>query len=403
MISFFLLAGLLAAPTDGPTVTTTTAKSTELERRVRMPASAMPFEQATLRAHVTGYVSAVHVRAGAWVSKGDVLATIEVPYMAEELASAEARIHAAEANTRAANGAVRSAQASQDRAVAGKSRGTAAVEWRTAQLARARILRAKDAITESDLENAVGALAIAEGRLSEAIAAVNAAAAEVGASEARVISATAKVHVAQADLRRVKAMGAFATIRCPYDKALVYDRMVDTGSLVEADMTALFEVMNVETIIVRVDVDERDAVFIDVGSEVTLTPDARKIGERKATVTRIGSALDSSSRRMRIEIDVPNTDHAWRAGMFVHADLQIFKREGALVLPAECLRIEGGEPVVYQVSGGKLARKVVTTGVDDGLTVEIASGVSEGDVIVIAGPLSLKDGMAVTVAGGTNE
>jgi len=403
MISFFLLAGLLAAPTDGPTVTTTTAKSTELERRVRMPASAMPFEQATLRAHVTGYVSAVHVRAGAWVSKGDVLATIEVPYMAEELASAEARIHAAEANTRAANGAVRSAQASQDRAVAGKSRGTAAVEWRTAQLARARILRAKDAITESDLENAVGALAIAEGRLSEAIAAVNAAAAEVGASEARVISATAKVHVAQADLRRVKAMGAFATIRCPYDKALVYDRMVDTGSLVEADMTALFEVMNVETIIVRVDVDERDAVFIDVGSEVILTPDARKIGERKATVTRIGSALDSSSRRMRIEIDVPNTDHAWRAGMFVHADLQIFKREGALVLPAECLRIEGGKPVVYQVSGGKLARKVVTTGVDDGLTVEITSGVSAGDVIVVAGPLSLKDGMAVTVAGGTNE
>jgi len=402
MISFFLLAATLIGPQDGPTVTTTTVQTVELAREVLMPGSAMPFEQTTLRAHVTGFVSEVHVRPGAWVAKGDVLATIEVPYMAEELAAARARVHAAEANTRAANGAVRAARAAQDRAVAGKATATAEVEWRTAGLERARILRAKDAITEAQLEDAIGALAIAEGRLGEAIAAVTAAAAQVGASEALVISSSAEIRVVEADLGRIEAMADYATIRCPYEKALVYDRMIDTGTLVEASVTELFEVMDVETIIVRIDVDERDAVFLEVGSDVTLTPDARRIGERKATVTRIGSALDASSRRMRIEIDVPNEDHVWRAGMFVHAKVSVFKRSGALVLPAECLRIEGGEPVVYQVQGGKLARQKVTIGVDDGLQVEITSGVSAGDVVVIAGPLSLKDGMAVTTQGGTD-
>ncbi|MFQ5844057.1 MAG: efflux RND transporter periplasmic adaptor subunit [Planctomycetota bacterium] len=402
---------LFAAPwgmaAQAPIVRTIRVRKTDLARTVRIPGSVLPYEEAVLVPHVTGYVERVTVREGAWVSKGDVLATIHVPLMAEDLARTRAAVHAAEA--------AEAAEAAKERVSRAKvaiqrpslRRAEAELALRRIRLERLRKLRDDMAATDEQIDNARGELAIATAAAAMEEAEVAGAVAGVKAAEAEVKRARARVAAARAEEARLEAMGKLARIRCPYERGLVTRRDIDSGALVKADTTPMFVVMDVERVRVRLDLDERDAVHVKAGSKagsrVRVTPDAQGDDVRETTLTRIARALDLRTRTMRLEVDLPNADHRLLAGMFVHVDLEVYRRPGALIVPASCLEVENDGTYLLVVKDGRAARVRVRTGLDDGMRIEVVDGVAEGAEVILLGKEKPRDGSPVRTASGTGE
>ncbi len=396
MLAIFVSTITVLGPVaEDPILRTTLVARGDLAREVRLPATVEPWEEATLVAHVTGYVKEVLVREGALVSRGELLATIDVPLMSQELAQKEAAVLAARARAAEAETQIRARRSAVGVRRAGRDRARAEVDLRRIQLERLTRLQAEKAATQERIDDAQGALAIAEHGFAEEDASIAAAEADVAAAEAARESARAEQAVAETDLRRLQALAEYATIRCPYENAIVYDRLVDSGALVQADQTPLLHVMNIGRVRVRMSLDERDAPRVAAGSAVLLAPDARSLGTRRAEVTRVAKALDPSTRTMLVEVDLPNAEQELYPGMFLHADLEVFRRTGAVLVPAVALKKQGGETWVHLVEEGILKRRPVSLGVDDGIQCEVLSGLEEGAEVVLSGAESLVEGTKV--------
>jgi multidrug efflux pump subunit AcrA (membrane-fusion protein) len=392
------LAALLclgAARGEEATVGVVRAERRELTRSVSIPATLLPYEEATLVAHVTGYVREVPVREGARVKRGDLLLAIDLPLLAEDTARAQAAVREAEAARAAAEAQAAVAAADVRTREAAVVRAKADAQLRRLQLARTKALHGERAATGEQVESAEGESAVAEANLLAAEASVGAAQAVAQAAAAAIRREEAAVASAKADASRLDALARLSRIGCPYDEALVTARHVDPGVLVRADTTPLVTLMNVARLRAVMNLDERDAVRVGPGTPVDLSPAALPGFVRHSALARVAGAIDPSTRTMRIEADLDDANGALRPGMFVVAGVTVFRRPEAIVLPARCLLGDGKS--VYVVRDGVARRQMVRVGVDDGVVVEIEEGVSAGEEVVVTGKEGLADGAKVAV------
>ena len=100
---------------------------------------------------------------------------------------------------------------------------------------------------------------------------------------------------------------------------------------------------------------------------------------------------------MRTEIDLDNSKGLLFPGMYGQAVVELETRRNALVLPAGSVRLNDGEPHVYTVENDTVKRLPVTLGNDNGILIEITSGLTGGEQIVANSLGRLRDGDAVTV------
>ncbi|HVW37832.1 MAG TPA: efflux RND transporter periplasmic adaptor subunit, partial [Pirellulales bacterium] len=159
----------------------------------------------------------------------------------------------------------------------------------------------------------------------------------------------------------------------------------------------LFTVVQTNVVRIFVNVPESDAALVDVGDAVTIRVPALDGKDFSGQVARRSSALDASTRTLRTEIDVTTADGALTPGMYVHATIKLEVRDAALSLPATALRDENGETTCYCVAGGKAVRRKVETGLSDGVSVEIVSGLKSEEVVIEKNVGSLTEGQEVTV------
>jgi RND family efflux transporter MFP subunit len=117
-------------------------------------------------------------------------------------------------------------------------------------------------------------------------------------------------------------------------------------------------------------------------------PDVKFEGE----VTRFASVLDPSTRTMKTEIDLPNAQGLLRPGMYGNVTLVLESHPAALTLPAATLVTEQGQHFVFVLKDNKAYKVKVTTGIDDGIRVEILSGLQGNEAIIVAGASMLTDG-----------
>ena len=100
-------------------------------------------------------------------------------------------------------------------------------------------------------------------------------------------------------------------------------------------------------------------------------------------VARSAEALNTSARTMRVEVDMPNVQHALVPGMYVTVGFRLPVR-GNVVVPAAALIFRADGPQVAKVGADDKVRfERVTIGRDDGSNVELASGVAPGDRLVL--------------------
>ncbi len=171
--------------------------------------------------------------------------------------------------------------------------------------------------------------------------------------------------------------------------------MVKPGNLIALN-APVFRIVNNAHLEGVLNAPEREMGRLKVGLPLRMLVDAvpGKVFEGK--VDRIAPVMDSSSGTFRVVCAFDNAPEL-RPGMFGRIEVVYDQRQDALTVPRIALLEDEGEPAVYVVQGKKAQRRVVQLGYTNGEIAEIRSGLKEGDQVVTAGKVAIRDGTEIQV------
>lgn len=196
-------------------------------------------------------------------------------------------------------------------------------------------------------------------------------------------------------------MRDYTKVRAPYD-GIVTARFADPGALIQVATSSatnaipLFTVMDLDTVRIYTNVPQDDAPWITPGkTKATLLLKELPGRAFSGVVTRSTLALDPSTRSLLVEIDLPNPDHALRPGTFAEVVLALREIPNALVLPPQAVVSGPSGKAVFIVDQGKAKSIPVQTGITDGKWIEILSGLTGDEEVVVVGKRRLLEGSPV--------
>ncbi len=341
-----------------PTVRTFTAKPDSTPRSLELTGNMAAFDSATLYARATGYVSVRHADIGTRLKKGDVLAVIAAPDLDQQLEQAKSQLLQNQA-------AVQQAEASAD-----LGRVT---DQRTARL----VAKGWSSEQQGDTDRLT---------LASRLAAVAVAKANVAAQQAAV--------------NRLQQLTDFEQIKAPFD-GVVTGRFIDVGSLVAADSasgTPAFSMARTDVLRVQVFVPQAATFGLADGDPATIT--VQELPGRTFTghVARNAEALSPGTRTLLMEVDVDNKEGVLSAGLYSVIHLHVRRPYPVISVPSQAMIFDKDGLKVAVVSDGKVSLRKIDLELDNGATVEVRSGLNDGDQIILSPPAGVSDGMKVTVA-----
>jgi RND family efflux transporter MFP subunit len=389
-----------------------------IDRICTQPGTVEPFESADLYAKVSGFLAKQTVDIGSRVKKGQILATISVPEYEKQVERDEAKVKNAKAAVKQAEARIvvrkaeaRSATTAIQLAKAQLHAKTSYRRYRQKQLARLRQLlkeRAIEAKVVEESEDQFQAAVEAEAAATEAVTAAEekaaAAAARVTQAQADLEEAKAGVDVAEAELGRSRVLLAYTRIESPYD-GVITRRSFNRGDFIRSadaggDRVPILSVERTDLMRVVVQVPDSDVPYVDVGDPATIEITALACPPLKAAVSRSAESEDPTSRTMRTEFDVRNTNGKLRRGMYglVTITLQVGS-PSAFNIPTSALagKPEGSRSAVWVMKDGKARKLPIRIGANNGVDVEVLSGLSADDQIILRSSAQLEEGAAVSV------
>ncbi len=364
-------------------------------------------------AKVSGYLSELHVNYGDRVKRGQILAVIDDPEIIADaekaeadLRQAKAAVTQAEAFVEVANADHAAASSAVQQMIAEVERYTSMSQYHAKKFDRYRKLVENKAVPqeiadeeEESYESARSNEHAAQQGVLKAKADLIAAKARIKKADADLEEAKANVAVAEAKQARAEAIRAYTRIHSPYDSIITkrnFFRGAFIRSAAEGGVVPLLTVAHTDMVYVVTEVPDRDVPYTDVGDKVEITLDALGDTVLKGEVSRFAESEDPTSRTMHTEIDLRNPENRIRSGMYGVAKIILDTSTKSSTLPASSLAGEskGGKGDVFVIKDGKAKKKSVQIGADDGIRVEILSGL-EPDDQVIANPSSVSDGLPV--------
>jgi RND family efflux transporter MFP subunit len=211
--------------------------------------------------------------------------------------------------------------------------------------------------------------------------------------------ALSNLNVAEANVLRLKELLSFTRIIAPFD-GVITRRNVNIGDLIDAGSSSskpLFILTQSQSLRAYVYVPQAYAKNIKEGQAVTFR--LAEVPNRKfsAVVTRTARAIDPASRSLQVEISVSNPSGELLPGSYIEVQVAAHHRAG-IVVPVNTLLLRGEGPRVAVVDAqGKVSLKAVELGKDFGAKVEVLSGVSTSDEIVLNPSDNLSDGDMLTI------
>jgi membrane fusion protein (multidrug efflux system) len=243
-------------------------------------------------------------------------------------------------------------------------------------------------------------------------------------SAARLRSAREELHKAELEMQRVDRLAAKGAVagelldraRADWERAkavvaaeaeaagdhvivapfggVISRVLVDQGNFV-APRTLLLEMFDPAQLVVRVAIPESLCAGVSEGSTARLRLDAFQGVERDATVTRLFPELDRKTRTRTAELGLPDTTGV-TPGMFARVRITLEESKDSIVLPAAAVvTSKEGNKVVFVVTQGQAHARQIETGIESGERVQIRSGVSAGEDVVVSGQGKIKDLAAV--------
>lgn len=333
--------------------------------RVRPPA------RVNLASLVIGRVARVAAREGARVSAGQILVQLE---------DAEAAAAVRQARGRVAEAAARLEQV---RGVSGRLAAEALrqAEIRVADaeaaLGRARQLSDAGGTSQAALEEAERAVQLARSQREAAAAQAGSTSTSAGA-DARL--AAAALSQAEAALAVAAARLEETRIRAPAAGQVLL-RDVEPGDVLPAGRTLLTMVVDGEAQLVA-QVDERNLAFLRPGLGASATADAFPGDVFAAEVATVSPSVDPARGTVEVRFRVPSPPAFLRADMTVSVNVDVGRRERALVVPTEAVRDPTGAPWVLAIVGGRAERRPLRLGLRGEALVEVVAGLAEGDAVI---------------------
>jgi cobalt-zinc-cadmium efflux system membrane fusion protein len=216
--------------------------------------------------------------------------------------------------------------------------------------------------------------------------------AEHAARGADVQSTASRLELLGMPSGAIQALGAgkteSATTNVPAPIAgVVTERLANVGLNVD-QATKLFTVVDLSTVWVLADLYEKDFARIRVGSAATITTRAYPDLVLKGRVSYIDPQVSVETRTARVRIEAPNPRHELRFGMYVEALLGDESAGSAPAIPRSAVQNVGDRTVVYLVNPkepGTFVEREVRLGASSGDQVTVLTGVAPGDVVVTAG------------------
>jgi RND family efflux transporter MFP subunit len=322
---------------------------------VTLPGTTAAFAAANIYARATGYIAKRKVDIGDRVTAGGLLAQLAVPELDDQILQNEATLD--------------QLKSALDQAEA--SRKLAEMTW-----GRDEPLVKKGWVTpqqgDVDLQT-------------------------LKAREAAVAVAQHNVAAQESLVKQLHQNRDYAAVVAPFD-GVITQRNVDLGSLVQGNATSgtfMFEIMQEDVIRVWIYVPQ-DAAFgvapgIDAVVRVPELPDR----EFPGTVTRMADALQSGTRTLLTEIDIPNPDGALTPGTYCTVELHIPRKTPSLSVPADALIFNRDGMQVAVVSNGEAEMRTVRVKRDLGTRVEVDSGIKAGEQVILNPPVTLVHGSKV--------
>jgi len=223
--------------------------------------------------------------------------------------------------------------------------------------------------------------------------------AEDAVSQQELDEKTALFKQTEAVLKRLRDLQSFGTVVAPFDGTITR-RNVNMGDLVNAGNVgtaqSLFTMANVEKLHVYVYLPQDRASQIKVGDEVLITQNSAPDKPVKGRIARTAGAIDTSTRSLQVDIEVPNDTGVLMPGAYIEAALNISAGKQLLV-PTNSLIFGAGGPFVATVKDNKILKKKVSLGIDYGLQVEVRSGLTIDDDIILNPLDSITDGQIVKI------
>jgi RND family efflux transporter MFP subunit len=145
----------------------------------------------------------------------------------------------------------------------------------------------------------------------------------------------------------------------------------------------------------RFPVPEAETPLVHVGGDVGVAVDAlHRVFTGK--IARDSWDIDRSTRTMIVEVEVPNPEGAFKAGMYASVTLSVRDAEGVLAVPLQALSAGDAPTVLVVGKDDRIEERGVVVGMRTASLAEIRSGLSEGDLVVIGDRSGLDPGAVVS-------
>lgn len=371
-------------------------------------------QMATVSARVVGRVVYMPFDVGDAVRAGQVIARLEdAEYRAREQRT-EADVAAARAALARLTAGSRPEEIRQAEARVTAEQAT--LETAERNYRRSDELFRRGFIAAAGRDTASTAYETAKARTQEVQEALRLA--RIGPREEDIAEARARVGAAQGELKLAQAQRAYTVITAPID-GVVIDRKAQLGDMVfpgEAELSlpgrltqvtarrgsVLVRVADMRQVNVEVDLNESDIGKVSIGQPAMVVPDS--VADRKydAHVIRMYPLADRQKKTIQVKVRLHAPDAALRPEGGARVTFQAGPTKGggrALLVPKAAIQKPGGAPEVFVIHEGRAQRRAVTLGGEEGQYVEVRSGVSPGEQVVVKGAEDLKDGDRVRLAG----
>lgn len=177
---------------------------------------------------------------------------------------------------------------------------------------------------------------------------------------------------------------------------VVAQRMVKAGNLIQLNQ-AMFRIVNTERLEAVLNVPERELGKLEKGLTVSLAVDALPGKRFEGVIDRISPVIDSATGTFRTTATFDAERGLLKPGMFGRLQVIYDRRAETLSVPRVALLEEAADPAVFVVEEDKVVRTPVTLGYINGEFAEVLTGLSEGDQVVTAGKVAVRDGSKVQV------
>jgi len=326
-----------------PAVTVISPKPGQSMIQSALPAEIKPWMEAPIYARISGYLKQRYVDIGDSVEAGQLLATIDTPEQLQELERARGQLDQAEASL-------------------GISKITAA-------------------------------------RWSELLTTASVSEQDAAEKQADLKLKTAIANSARSEVRRLEKIQAFSRVIAPFS-GIITVRNIDSGDLiVAAGNRELFHLAQIKKLRVFVQVPQEMARSIDIGQSAEMTLPGLPGHKFTAKVIRTAGVITADSRTLPVELEADNPKGDILAGSYAKMRFIDVKMKASLTLPANTVLFRPEGPQVGVVdSDGKVSLRSVSIGRDFGQTIEIITGVSPQDRVIVNPSDSLVNGMTVAVS-----